>query len=179
MSEPFIGQIICVGFNFAPLGWLYCNGQLVSIAQYDALYTLLGTTYGGDGVNTFGVPDLRGCAPVHVGQGPGLPYYSLGQAAGSGSVSLTGSTTPTHQHTVRAVAQPGTSSIPSASLYLSDEGPSGVPVTAYQPYDPAAQVALVGSAVSPAGSGLPHENRQPFQALTFAISTVGLYPPRN
>lgn len=179
MAEPFVGQIICLACNFAPVGWLYCNGQLISISQYGALYNLLGTTYGGDGQTTFGVPDLRGRAPVHFGQGPGLPNYVQGQMAGSMNVSLTASTMPAHQHMLVGVSAAGDAAVPAANTLLSDEGPAGVPVPAYHAYDAGAQVSLTVGSVSLAGAGAGHENRQPFQALTFAIATEGIYPSQN
>lgn len=179
MAEPFIGQIICLACNFAPQGWLYCNGALLPISQYNTLFSLLGTTYGGDGQTTFGVPDLRGRAPVHFGQGPGLPNYTQGQMAGSMSVSVTASTMPAHQHTLVGVSAPGDAAVPAANTYLSDEGPAGVPVPAYHAYDAANQVSLASGSVSTAGGSVGHENRQPFQALTFAIAVDGIYPSQG
>lgn len=179
MSEPFVGQIICLGCSFAPVNWLDCNGQLLPISQYDVLYALLGTTYGGDGVSTFGLPDLRGRAPVHAGQGQGLSPRFMGEAAGSTAVTLTAATMPAHTHAAATVAQPADQAVPAANLYLSDEGPSGVPISTYQAYNPGTQVSLSSASVGLSSGGVGHENRQPYQAVTFAIATAGIFPSQN
>src|SRR5689334_7486790 len=108
MAEPFVGQIISVGFNFAPLGWFPCDGRLLDISQYEALYALLGTTYGGNGQTNFGLPNLNGRVPVGVGQGKGLSNYIQGQTLGTESVTLTGSNTPPHSHAIAFSAEPAT-----------------------------------------------------------------------
>ena len=115
MAEPYIGQIIAVGFNFAPVGWLQCDGSLLQISQYSVLYNLLGTTYGGDGSNTFGLPDLRGRAPLSVGQGVGLSNHVLGQAAGRETVTLTSNQVGGHSHLIMASAQTGGTATPGTA----------------------------------------------------------------
>src|SRR4051794_23847461 len=128
MSEPFVGQILAVGFNFAPAGWLMCDGSLVAISEYDVLFNLIGTTYGGNGQTTFSVPDLRGRAAVGMGQGSGQPNYIIGQAGGSESVTLLTTQIPAHTHTLNASGTPGSAATPSPNLFLSQNGESTSPV---------------------------------------------------
>jgi microcystin-dependent protein len=177
MSDPFLGQVIAVGFNFAPVGWALCNGQLLNISQNDALFTLLGTTYGGDGTNTFGLPDLRGRVPINQGQGPGLSPYAMGQVAGDEAVTLVSGNLPAHTHTAGTANSPGTTNIPAANTVLSDEGPGTPIVTTYVPF--ANAQPLVGSTIQSAGQGLQHENRQPYLAINFVIALEGIYPTQN
>lgn len=177
MSDPFLGQVIAVGFTFAPVGWAFCNGQLLSIAQNDALYNLLGTTYGGDGVTTFGLPDLRGRVPLNQGTGPGLSSYVLGQSAGVETVTLASGNLPKHTHTAGTAKSPGTTNVPSASTVLSDEGPGTPVITTYTAF--ANQQPLVGTTIGPAGSTLPHENRPPLLAINFVIALQGIYPSQS
>jgi len=177
MSQPFIGQVVAVGFNFAPVNWALCTGQLLSIAQYDALYTLLGTTFGGDGVNTFGLPDLRGRIPLNQGTGPGLSPYTMGQIGGTENVTLTAGNLPTHTHTAGTAKSPGTTNIPSGSTVLSDEGPTSAAITTYVPF--ANPQPLVGTTISRTGNSAPHENRQPFLAINFIIALYGIYPQQS
>lgn len=177
MAEPFLGQIIAVGFNFAPVSWAFCNGQLLPIAQYSALYSLLGTTYGGDGETTFGLPDLRGRVPINQGTGPGLSNYVLGQVGGFEQVTLTSGNLPAHTHTAGTANSPGTTNIPASNTVLSDEGPGTPAVTTYVPFGN--PQALVGSTIQFVGQGLGHENLQPYLAINFIIALEGLYPPQN
>lgn len=170
MSDPYIGQIISVGFNFAPLNWAYCNGQLFSISQFDALFTLIGTTYGGDGISTFGIPDLRGRVPVH--QGPSSP---IGLSAGTESITLDITQLPAHTHLVQTATQPGTTNTASTSTVLSDVG--GATFGVYQPPDPANQTPLSPASVGSAGQNMAHENRQPYLPITYAICLQGIFPP--
>lgn len=172
MSQPYVGQIIAVGFDFAPQGWLLCDGALLSIAQYNVLFAVLGTTYGGDGQNTFAVPDLRGRASLNVGQGPGLPPYVLGQAGGAEKLALTAAQIAAHNHPLQVSAQTASAVAPGPSVVLGQNGQPAVNV--YAP--PPATTALAGAAISFSQGGQPHENRQPFLTLNYIIAADGLYP---
>ena len=180
MSQPFIGQVIRVGFTFAPVGWMRCEGQLLPIAQYDALYALIGTTYGGDGQTTFGLPDLRGRVPISYGQAPGTSNYVIGQAAGTQNVTLTGQQMPQHQHFANSAGSAGSIPKPGPGALLANEGPQGITqVFTYAPFDAANQTALSGSSIAPNNGGQPHENRQPLLAIRFVIAVEGIFPARN
>ena len=171
MSEPFIGQVIAVGFNFAPISWVPCDGRLLPISEYSTLYALIGTTYGGDGQSTFAVPDMRSRVAVGQGQGPGLSNYILGQKAGSESVTLTATTTPAHTHTPMAAAV-GTAGDPAPTLVFG-----GTQSTTSMLYDnPSALLTLAPTTVSTAGGSQPHENRQPVLAINYIICAEGIYP---
>jgi microcystin-dependent protein len=171
MSDPFVGQVIAVGFNFAPVGWQLCDGSLLQIAQNPALFSLLGTTFGGDGQNSFGVPDLRGRVVVGAGQGPGLQPYVLGEIAGVESVALISNQFASHTHGLQAAAT-ATTPLPGASVVL------GTPATATPMYASAGTaVGLAGSTVTPSpGQGTAHENRQPSTTVNYIISLYGVYP---
>jgi microcystin-dependent protein len=181
MSDPYVGQIIRVGFTFAPVGWLLCYGQIVAISQFNTLYALIGTTYGGDGQNTFGIPDLRGRVPLGAGQGQGLSPYVLGQMGGSEYVALSSSQMPQHRHYLQSFSVPGSAGGPSVSANLSDEGPGGISsVFTYAPYDAANQTSISGAAISPTPDGsIPHENRQPLLAVQYCICVSGIFPPHG
>lgn len=180
MGQPFIGQIIMFGGTFAPNGWMTCSGQLLPISQYDTLFNLIGTTYGGDGQSTFGLPDLQGRVPVHQGQGNGLSSYIMGQMSGVESVTLTTQQIATHNHNALTTAQPGTTNVPGTTTLLADEGPSGITaVLTYAKFDAANQTTLLPATVGPTGGSQPHENRQPVLAVTFCISLFGIYPSQN
>jgi microcystin-dependent protein len=178
--EPYIGQISMVGFNFPPKGWAFCDGQLMSIAQNTALFSLLGTTYGGDGKTTFGLPDLRGRVPVHQGQGPGLSPYVLGQQGGSETVTLNISTMPAHNHTVSPPANnaPLNTTVydPTNAYPGAQDSQSGIALYASQP---TASTVMGPSQTSVSGSSQPHENRQPFLCISFIIALQGIFPSRN
>ena len=177
MSQPYIGQIIMFGGSFAPNGWMTCSGQTLPIAQYDALFNLIGTTYGGDGQNTFNLPDLQGRVPVHQGQGSGLSSYTVGQNGGSESVTLSTQQIASHNHAAMTTALPGTTNVPGATTLLADEGPKGITVVyTYGPFDAANQTTLLPATVGLQGGSEPHENRQPVLAVTFCISLFGVYP---
>jgi microcystin-dependent protein len=175
MSQPFVGQVISVGFGFAPTGWQLCDGSLLSISNYQALYALIGTTYGGDGVNTFAVPDLRGHAPLSIGTGLGLPPYVLGQVVGSENVTLTANQVGAHSHNLLASAQNGSASNPAPALALGQNAVSQVPV--YGP--PPSNTTLAPAAIGGTGGSTPHENRQPYLAVNYIISLFGVFPPRS
>jgi len=170
MSDPFIGTIQIFGFNFPPRGWAMCNGQLLSIAQNTALFSLLGTTYGGDGQTTFALPDLRGRFPNHQGQGPGLSNYDIGQVAGSETVTLLNTNLPAHTHGLRAGTTSTTKNPTGKFIGLSSGG------AAYT----ATQTGLMASnAIDPAGGSQPFPNLNPYLTLNFCIALVGIFPSRN
>lgn len=177
MSNPFVGQIISVGFNFAPIGWAFCNGQLLAISNFNALFTLIGTTYGGDGQTTFALPNLCGRVPVNQGQGPGLSPYALGQNAGTETVTLTTNQIPQHNHTVNVTSSAGTTNVPSGSTYLSDTGPGTPVILSYTAF--ANAQALTPSTIAPTGGNLPHENQQPYLCINYIICLDGIFPSPN
>lgn len=168
--DPFIGQLMCVGFNFTPRGWAQCNGQLMSIAENTALFSLLGTTYGGDGSTTFGLPDLRGRVPMSFGQGPGLSLYVQGQMGGTELVTLNGQQIPAHTHTVMGSnAEAGSTQPADAVPAAGGSYSTGTPNT-----------PMSAAMIPPSGGGnAPHENRQPFTVLNWIIATEGIYPSRQ
>lgn len=172
MSEPFIGEIRVVGFGFPPRGWAMCNGQLLAIAQNQALFSILGTTYGGNGVTTFALPNLQGRAALSSGQGPGLSNYSLGQAAGEGSVTLQSTQLPPHLHQVMGNSTPGTAASPAGGVWA-------VSPQADNMYSPSGDTRMNPGAIAPAGGNQPHNNIQPSLALMVIIALVGIYPSRN
>jgi microcystin-dependent protein len=172
MSDPFIGEIRMFAGNFSPRGWAFCDGQLLAISQFDALFSLLGTTYGGDGRTTFGLPDLRGRIPIHAGTGPGLTPRREGQRGGVENETLTVAQAPLHSHPVKASASVAGSRSPegrvAAETSLFDFYQSGSP-----------SAALDGGSVTAAGRGLSHTNIQPFLCVHFIIALIGLYPSRS
>lgn len=178
MSDPYLGEIRCFGFNFAPYGWLACNGQTLAITQYTALFTILGTTYGGDGQTTFQLPNLQGMVPMHWGTGPGGFNTAIGEVQGTSAVTLTSQQMPQHQHSVTAaaIAQGGTSQrtpTPSSTTYLANSNPSGLWHTT-----PTNNAPLSPSAVNFAGASSPHDNMQPYLTLNFCIAaSIGAFPP--
>jgi microcystin-dependent protein len=180
MSEPFLGQIIIFGGNFAPQGWAFCDGTLLSISQNTALFSLLGTTYGGNGTTTFALPDLRGRAAVGFGQGPGLTNYDLGQSIGTETVTLTVGQIAAHNHMVAANA--ATANVPSpsgADLAQSFNPTTRQAVTTYSTPPMTAPVTLDPATVRPSGGSGPHANIQPVLALNYIIALEGIFPSRN
>lgn len=181
MSNAFLGQISMFGGNFAPRNWAFCNGQLMSIAQNDALFSLIGTTYGGDGVTTFALPDLKSRLPVHFGQGPGLSSYQLGQASGTPNVTLNIGQMPPHNHMLEATTAPATSlKIGQNLLTGTITGDSNAlfywaPQSGQQP----APTPMSPGACSTAGGSMPHENLMPSLCITFIIALQGIFPSRN
>ncbi|MEZ4959287.1 MAG: tail fiber protein [Saprospiraceae bacterium] len=172
--EPFIGEIKLFAGNFAPRGWAFCDGQLLPISQNTALFSILGTTYGGDGRTTFALPDMRGRVPLHQGTGPGLSDYSLGQRGGTESVTLTVLELPPHSHSLNANKQNGdTSDTPGSSL--ADTKGSD------RDYMKSGEVDIQMSAksIGSTGGGMPHENRQPYLAINYIIAMQGVYPSRS
>ena len=175
MADPFVAEIRIFPFNFAPKGWAFCDGQLLPLSQNTALFSLLGTTYGGDGKSNFALPDLQGSAPMHPGQGPGLSLHDLGEVGGSETVTLLESEIPAHGHTLRANTDFADVQTPSSARSIARsqnanayKAPSGQP-----------QVAMSPSALAPAGGGQPHNNMQPYLTLNFNIALQGVYPPRT
>jgi microcystin-dependent protein len=174
MSNPFVAEIRIFGFNFAPTGWALCNGQLLPISQNTALFSLLGTTYGGDGKSTFALPDMQGNAPMHPGQGPGLSLHDLGEMSGSEFVTLLESEIPAHSHSWRASTDDGDLKAPSTNRsYARSIGGS-----AWAPGN-SPLVQMAPQALPPAGGDLPHNNMMPYLTLNFCIAMQGVFPPRN
>lgn len=175
MSDPFLGEIKMVGFNYAPYGWAFCNGQLLAIVQNTALYSLLGITYGGDGKTNFALPNLQGRIPLHFGAGPGLTSRTQGQTGGCPTVTLTSMQMPVHSH-----IPTGTSGNEAVSPENNTWGafPAGrTPTPAYQSNPP--NVTMNAGALDSAGSGGPHNNMQPYLAVNFIIAMAGIYPVRD
>ena len=174
MSEPFIGEIRMFGGNFAPRGWAFCQGQLLSIAQNSALFSILGTTYGGNGQTTFALPDLRGRYPMQSGQGPGLTPRSLGEQGGSETVTLLSTQMPQHTHSANASSQAGEVPEPTGAVWAAD---STATVLNYRgsPIDTTMNPAAIGLA----GGNQPHNNMSPFTCVNFIIALEGIYPSRN
>jgi microcystin-dependent protein len=174
MSDPFVAEIRIFAGNFAPRGWAFCNGQLMPISQNTALFSLVGTFYGGDGRSTFGLPNLQGRAPMHHGQGPGLTERVLGESNGSENVTLLISEIPSHTHSLLATTSPASGRDPTNSpLARSRNG------LAYQSNVNQSVVAMAPQAVGVAGGSLPHNNMQPYLGLNFIIALQGIFPPRN
>jgi microcystin-dependent protein len=173
VADPFVAEIRIMPFSFAPAGWAWCDGQLMPLAQNLALFSLLGTTYGGDGKSTFALPDMRGAAPVQPGQGPGLSPYALGESGGSDTVTLTTAQLPSHTHTVQArTPDAGDTSVPGRGAALAPSSGAAV-------YQSTAGADLSDETLSVHGSGSPHNNLQPYLTLAFCIALQGVYPPRE
>ena len=180
MAEPFLGQIVTFGFSWAPINYLPCDGQLVSVSEYNALFVLLGTTYGGDGVNTFALPNLNGRIPVGQGQGRNLQAYVVGQTFGAEQVILTSQQMPAHNHTVSFTNLPGTSESPKGNPAMgTNPGSGGVPPFYASGTTVTGTVALNGGTITPTGGSQPHENRQPYVALNYAIAIAGIFPSQG
>jgi microcystin-dependent protein len=181
MAEPFIGEIKMFGGNFAPTNYAMCNGQLIAISQNTALFSILGTTFGGNGQTTFGLPDFRGRVPVHQGQGNGLSPYTMGEVAGSESITLLNTQMPAHNHTVAVVNTPGNVIDPTNALPAEvNNGTVRAPKTDNFGFSNAtATGTLAPTAVSMSGGNQPHENRQPFLCVNFIIALYGIFPSRN
>ena len=173
MSDKFVAEIRIFPFNFAPTGWAFCNGQLMPISQNTALFSLLGTTYGGDGKSTFALPDLQGSSPMQQGQGPGLSLRDLGELSGEQSVTLLVSEMPAHTHNVNAGATPNQLT-PVNNVWASGQKGFG---SFYVP--PPANAPMSVTATSIAGGSLPHNNMMPYLTLNFCIALQGIFPPRT
>ncbi len=176
MAEFFIGEIRMFACNYAPKYWAFCNGQLLPIQQNTALFSLLGTSYGGNGVNTFGLPDLRGASPIMHLQGPGLSSYTLGQRGGAESVTLTADQLPAHAHQAMGADLRGTTNSPADATWaraMLGRVKDGTYASA-----PDATV-MAGDALTLSGNGQPHNNMPPYTAVSFLIALQGIYPSRN
>jgi microcystin-dependent protein len=172
-GEPYIGEIRMFAGNFAPAGWMFCDGQLLPISENDALFTLIGTTYGGDGQETFALPNLQSRIPLHFGTGPDGITYQLAEAAGTESVTLSTQQIPVHNHALIGTTNPATESSPAGSLFgisaQVEYGTTGV----------SADTAMNAGAISPVGGSQPHENCMPFLCINYIISLFGVFPQQT
>lgn len=171
--DPFVAEIRIFPFNFAPRGWAWCDGQLLPLSQNTALFSLLGTTYGGNGKSNFALPDLQGRAPMHPGQGPGLSLHDLGETGGSETVTLLESEIPSHAHALRANSDNADQPVPNPnrSLARSNGGFAWNPTFTATSFN--------GNALAPAGGDQPHNNLQPYLTFYFCIALQGVFPPRT
>jgi microcystin-dependent protein len=173
MSQPYVGEIRMFGGNFAPAGWAFCNGALIPISENETLFNLIGTTYGGDGQQTFGLPDLQGRVPIHAGQGPNISQnYQLGEKAGVESVTLSTQQIPTHNHGWLASNDPSNSLIPTSNVVSTP-----LNITPY--FAGGASVPLNASSLQPVGGSQPHDNMIPFLVVSFIISLYGIFPSQT
>ncbi|RIK44075.1 MAG: phage tail protein [Chloroflexi bacterium] len=171
MANPYIGEIRMFAGTFPPEGWMFCEGQLLSIVEYQELFQLIGTTYGGDGQRTFGLPDLRGRLPIHHGPGLGLPTYVIGEMGGVEEITLTEAQISSHTHGLQASTAAATSASPEGNTWAAGQFNTYVAAPA--------SVGLATAAVSSAGEGQPHTNMQPYLCINFIISLFGVYPAPN
>lgn len=172
MADQFVAEIRIFPFSFAPKGWAFCDGQLMAISQNTALFSLLGTFYGGDGKSNFALPNIQGCSVLHQGQGPGLSDYVIGQTSGSQTVTLIQSEMPAHSHNLMATTGGADDNTPESNVFARPStnvyAPGNSPVTAMAPL-----------ALAIAGGSLPHNNMQPYLTLNFCIALQGIFPPRS
>ena len=175
MSSPFVAEIRIFACNFAPTGWALCNGQLLPISQNTALFSLLGTTYGGDGRSNFALPDLQGKAPLFWGQGNGLSLYVEGQSGGEDVVTLTQSEMPSHTHSASAASGGGTANDPTGNVWAA----TTILRQGVNTYGTAGGTAMRPQALQVAGGSAPHNNLMPYLVLNFCIALQGIYPPRS
>ena len=173
MSDQFVAEIRIFGFNFAPTGWAMCNGQILPISQNTALFSLLGTTYGGNGQSTFALPDMQGNAAMHPGQGQGLSLRDLGEISGAESVTLLVSEMPIHPHTLNCSIDDADLRIPSPARSMAKSSSGNMYATAN------GNQMMAFQALPPAGGSLPHNNMQPYLVLNFCIALQGIFPPRT
>ena len=171
MADPFLAEIRIFGFNFAPVNWAMCNGQILPISQNTALFSLVGTFYGGDGKSTFGLPNLQGCAPMNQGQGPGLSDRVIGETAGEENVTLIQSEMPIHTHTANCVDQDGDQYGPPTFLWARDAAGNNE-------YATTSNASMGPAAIAPQGGDVPHLNMQPYLTLNFCIALQGIFPSR-
>ena len=178
MTQPFLGEVRAFGFNFAPFQWALCNGQILPISQYTALFSLLGTYFGGNGTTNFALPNLQGQIPMHWGSPAGLTETVLGETQGTENVTLNTGQLPQHNHGVQTFQNTATNgtktNIPAQTNWIGDSDFDQAWNTATAP-----TATMSASAVGPAGNSLPHENRQPFLVVNFCIALAGIYPARN
>lgn len=179
MTTPFIAEIRTFSFNFPPRGWAMCNGQILSIQQNQALFSLIGTTYGGNGVTTFQLPDLRGRTPIHIGQGPGLPSVTWGQSGGEETHTLLATEMPTHNHSFTASTSAGTKRLVAGGIFADDVDTQQVDYFATFNAPGSSYVNLNPLSMSNAGGSQPHNNMQPYLVLNICIALQGIFPSRN
>lgn len=165
MSEPYVGEIRVVGFNFAPVGWAFCNGQLLAISEYETLFNLIGTTYGGDGQTTFGLPDLQGRIPIHQGSG-----FVLAQSSGTETVTLTTQQIPAHSHPLKAQTAGGTQPSPAGGVWAD---------SSLGQFSTSSPTATMAASLQNSGGSQPHDNMPPFLTVNFVISLFGVFPSQN
>lgn len=178
--DPFLGEVRLLPYDFAPRGWALCNGQILSISSNTALFSILGTVYGGNGRTTFGLPNLPGSVVPGAGQGPKLQNWTPGMRAGEDTVTLTNAEIPAHNHSVIGLDVVGSAGTPSNDAYLARDRRGGEGVIRYlAPGDTTVDVTLAAQALTASGGGQPHENRQPFLSLNFCIALEGIFPPRH
>jgi microcystin-dependent protein len=173
MAQPYVGEIRMFAGNFAPAGWMFCEGQLLPISENETLFQLIGTTYGGDGKSNFALPDLQGRAPMHPGQGPGLSLHDLGESGGTETVALLESEIPSHSHAVNASGGPAILQAPGPDRVL---GRANSVVYRDTPDNP---VPMAAESLAPAGGDQPHNNLQPYLTFYFNIALQGVFPPRQ
>ena len=175
MADPFVAEMRFFPFNFAPKGWAWCDGQLLPLSQNTALFSLLGTTYGGNGKSNFALPDLQGRAPMHPGQGPGLSLHDLGETGGSETVSLLESEIPSHSHSLNAVPNPALLATPGPTVSMARSRN----VTAYIAASSQNLTSMSDQTLAPAGGDQPHNNMQPYLTIYCCIALQGVFPPRT
>lgn len=175
MADPFVAEIRIFPFNFAPKGWAFCDGQILPISQNTALFSLLGTTYGGDGKSTFALPNLQGNAPMHPGQGPGLSLHDLGETGGTATVTLLQSEIPSHNHILKGTVEDGTQGTLTNGITLA----SSIGGQLYHSNVAANLIAMNPQSLAPAGGDQPHNNMQPYLTFNFCIALQGVFPPRT
>jgi microcystin-dependent protein len=174
--DPFVAEIRIFPFNFPPKGWAFCDGQILPLSQNTALFSLLGTTYGGDGKSNFALPNMQGNVPMHPGQGPGLSLHDLGETSGSDNVTLLESEIPSHSHTMMCLPAPANRTAAVANAIARVQGTTGP----YVPASPApTPTNMSDNALTPAGGDQPHNNLQPYLTLNLCIALQGVYPPRT
>jgi microcystin-dependent protein len=169
MAQPYVGEIRMFAGNFAPAGWMFCQGQTMAISQNDTLFQLIGTTYGGDGQETFNLPDLQGRVPIHMGTGPDGTTYQIGEEAGVESVTLTTQQIPNHSHAFLGSSNAATLTGPGSNVIGNSAQVQYLTITT-------ANVAMNGQAITPVGGSQPHENMQPFLCVSFILSLFGIFP---
>ncbi|MBU0969732.1 MAG: tail fiber protein [Proteobacteria bacterium] len=181
MSEPFIGEIRMFPYNFAPRGWAYCRGQLVPIQEFTALFTVIGSIYGGDGIVSMGLPNLQGRVPVQQGQGPGLSYYPISALGGQPASHIDETQLPEHTHGAVGTIADATSGVPDNTMYPAVDNDASSKFYAPSTYqrNPGSAAPMAGGALAAAGHGQNHENRQPYLTIPFCIALEGVYPSRS
>lgn len=177
--EPFVGEIRLLPFSFAPKNWALCNGQILAIQSNTALFSIIGTAYGGNGTTNFQLPNLQGQVVAGVGQGPGLSPWSWGEQQGEDGVTLLTTEIPAHNHLITAMNNPGSASTPAADTYLAKDVRGGAGVINYMLAPGVTNTVMAPQTIGVTGGNTAHENRQPFLALNYCIALYGIYPPRN